>query len=79
VALLVHHVHDRQWFAEFPRPVAAVGWLLERWVVPRLVVEALRAVREIEAGYSEAVGPERYESLIATMQAVLDAQLAAGG
>lgn len=36
VALLVHHVHDRQWFTEFPRPVAAIGWLLERWVVPRV-------------------------------------------
>jgi DNA-binding MarR family transcriptional regulator len=44
----------------------------------RLLVEALRAVREIEAGYSEAVGSERYESLVATMHTVLDAQLAGG-
>lgn len=36
VVLLVHHVHDRQWFAEFPAPVAAVGWFLERRVVPLL-------------------------------------------
>jgi glycosyltransferase involved in cell wall biosynthesis len=34
VVLLVHHVHDRQWFAEFPIPLAAVGWFLERRVVP---------------------------------------------
>lgn len=32
--LLVHHVHGRQWFAEFPAPAAAVGWALERWAVP---------------------------------------------
>ena len=32
--LLVHHVHDRQWFAEFPYPFAALGWFLERRVVP---------------------------------------------
>jgi glycosyltransferase involved in cell wall biosynthesis len=36
VILLVHHVHDRQWFAEFPYPLAAVGWFLERRMVPRL-------------------------------------------
>jgi glycosyltransferase involved in cell wall biosynthesis len=36
ITLLVHHVHDRQWFAEFPYPVAAAGCFLERQVVPRL-------------------------------------------
>ena len=36
VVLLVHHVHDRQWFAEFPLPLAMVGWFLERRVVPLL-------------------------------------------
>lgn len=34
VVLLVHHVHDRQWFEEFPGPLAMVGWFLERRVVP---------------------------------------------
>ncbi len=34
--LLVHHVHGDQWFSEFPRPVAALGWFLERLVVPFL-------------------------------------------
>lgn len=36
VTLLVHHVHDRQWFAEFPYPVAAVGRAIERELVPRV-------------------------------------------
>ncbi len=36
VVLLVHHVHGRQWFAEFPLPLATVGWFLERWIVPLL-------------------------------------------
>jgi glycosyltransferase involved in cell wall biosynthesis len=36
VVLLIHHVHDRQWFAEFPVPLAAFGWFLERRVVPLL-------------------------------------------
>ena len=36
VVLLVHHVHDRQWFAEFPLPLATVGWFLERRIVPLL-------------------------------------------
>lgn len=34
--LLVHHVHGRQWLSEFPAPIAAVGWMLERFVVPRV-------------------------------------------
>ena len=33
---VVHHVHRDQWSAYFPRPVAAVGNLLEQRVVPRL-------------------------------------------
>ena len=56
VALLVHHVHDRQWFAEFPRPVAAVGWLLERWVVPRVYRDRPAIV----------VSPTTRDALIAT-------------
>lgn len=36
VVLLVHHVHDRQWFAEFSFPLATVGWFLERRIVPLL-------------------------------------------
>jgi glycosyltransferase involved in cell wall biosynthesis len=36
VVLLVHHVHDRQWFAEFPLPLATIGWFLERRIVPLL-------------------------------------------
>ena len=32
--LLVHHVHNQQWFAEFPIPVATLGWFLERRIVP---------------------------------------------
>ncbi len=34
--LLVHHVHCKQWFTEFPYPLAAVGWFLESKVVPRV-------------------------------------------
>lgn len=40
VTLLVHHVHDRQWFAEFPYLLAAIGWFLESRVVPRLYKQA---------------------------------------
>jgi glycosyltransferase involved in cell wall biosynthesis len=36
VTLLVHHVHDRQWFSEFSWPVAALGHFVERYVVPRV-------------------------------------------
>ena len=32
--LLMHHVHGRQWFTEFLRPIATFGWFLERKVVP---------------------------------------------
>lgn len=34
VALLVHHVTGPQWFSEFSRPMATIGSLLERYVVP---------------------------------------------
>lgn len=33
-ALIVHHVHRTQWFGEFPYPIAALGWFLERRVMP---------------------------------------------
>jgi glycosyltransferase involved in cell wall biosynthesis len=36
VVLLIHHVHDRQWFSEFPYPFAWIGWFLERWAIPRI-------------------------------------------
>lgn len=36
VILLVHHVHGRQWYLEFPWAVAKVGDLIERRLVPRL-------------------------------------------
>lgn len=34
--LLVHHVHDRQRFIEFPALFASIGWFIEQKVVPRL-------------------------------------------
>ena len=33
---LVHHIHGTQWHDALPRPAAALGWFLERRVVPRL-------------------------------------------
>jgi glycosyltransferase involved in cell wall biosynthesis len=36
VVLLVHHIHDRQWFMEFPRLLAAFGRFVERRVAPFL-------------------------------------------
>jgi glycosyltransferase involved in cell wall biosynthesis len=33
---LVHHVHGAQWRDVLPRPLAAVGWFLERRIVPRV-------------------------------------------
>ncbi len=32
--LLVHHFHNGQWFKEFPLPIAAVGYYIERFVMP---------------------------------------------
>ena len=32
--LLVHHVHGKQWYTEFPRLIASFGWFLERKLVP---------------------------------------------
>lgn len=40
----------------------------------RVLAEALRAVEDIERGYAEAVGTERFDALVATLQALLDAQ-----
>jgi glycosyltransferase involved in cell wall biosynthesis len=34
ILCLVHHVHREQWRIRFPKPVAGLGWLLERRVVP---------------------------------------------
>ncbi len=44
----------------------------------RLLVEALRAVREIEAGYAAVVGDERFDALVRTLQDLLDAERDAG-
>jgi glycosyltransferase involved in cell wall biosynthesis len=59
VTLLVHHVHDRQWFEEFPYPVAMVGRAVERWLMPlvyhgRPVIGVSPTTREalIELGFS---------------------------
>lgn len=39
----------------------------------RLLVEALRAVREIEAGYAGVVGEERYATVVRGLQALVEA------
>ena len=54
--LLVHHVHDRQWFTELPRALAAVGWALERYLVP-IVYRWRKTI---------AVSPTTRDALIAT-------------
>lgn len=40
----------------------------------RLMAEALRAVGDIERGYAEAVGAERFDALVSTLQDLLDAE-----
>ncbi|HYM83638.1 MAG TPA: glycosyltransferase [Candidatus Dormibacteraeota bacterium] len=55
-ALLVHHVHASQWFEEFPPPIAAVGWFLERWIVPLVYRRHLTI----------AVSPTTRDALIST-------------
>lgn len=32
--MLVHHFHNGQWFQEFPFPIGAVGYYIERFVMP---------------------------------------------
>jgi glycosyltransferase involved in cell wall biosynthesis len=54
--LLVHHVHDRQWFTELPRALAAIGWTLERYLVP-IVYRWRKTI---------AVSPTTRDALIAT-------------
>lgn len=54
--LFVHHVSGRQWFAEFPRPIAALGAALERYVVPR-VYRRRRAI---------AVSPTTRDAMVET-------------
>jgi glycosyltransferase involved in cell wall biosynthesis len=56
MALLVHHVHARQWFAEFGRPIGAIGWMIERFVVP-LVYRGKSTI---------AVSPTTRDALLAT-------------
>ncbi|GAB4200449.1 MAG: glycosyltransferase family 4 protein [Roseiflexaceae bacterium] len=52
--LLMHHVHDRQWFTEMGWLLGWVGWALERWVVP-LVYRHWQVI---------AVSPSTREALI---------------
>jgi DNA-binding MarR family transcriptional regulator len=40
----------------------------------RVLAKALRAVEDIEHGYAEAVGAERFDALVSTLQALLDAR-----
>ena len=40
----------------------------------RALVYALRAVEEIEREYADAVGAERFEAMMSTLQALLDAR-----
>jgi DNA-binding MarR family transcriptional regulator len=40
----------------------------------QVLVQALRAVTDIERGYADAIGAERFESLAASLQALVDAQ-----
>jgi glycosyltransferase involved in cell wall biosynthesis len=61
VTLLVHHVHGRQWFEEFPYPVAALGWAIEQHIVPlvyrgRPVIAVSPTTREglIDLGITES-------------------------
>jgi DNA-binding MarR family transcriptional regulator len=44
----------------------------------RAVVQALRAVRDIERRYAEEVGSERFEALCWALQALVDAQPSRG-
>jgi glycosyltransferase involved in cell wall biosynthesis len=59
--LLVHHVHDRQWFSEFPAPAAAIGRFIERRIVPmvyrnRPIIAVSTTTRDalVELGVDEA-------------------------
>jgi glycosyltransferase involved in cell wall biosynthesis len=66
VVLIVHHVHGRQWRERFTRPVAALGWFLERAVVPRLYRRALTvAVSASTAAALEGIGvaPDRLRTV----------------
>ncbi len=40
----------------------------------RVLAQALRAVEDIEHGYAEVVGAERFDALVSTLQALLDAR-----
>lgn len=40
----------------------------------RVLAQALRAVEDIEHGYAETVGAERFDALASTLQALLDAR-----
>lgn len=75
--LLVHHVHDRQWFSEFPKPIAMVGRFIERKVVPllyarRRVIAVSPTTRDalIEIGFV----PEQIEVVYNGVQQPMDAQ-----
>ncbi|MBU1017340.1 glycosyltransferase [Patescibacteria group bacterium] len=34
--LVVHHIHKKQWFKQFAFPLASIGYLLERFLMPTL-------------------------------------------
>ncbi len=73
VTLLVHHVHDGQWFSEFPWPIAVVGRFIERHIVPWVyrnnaiiavspttrdaLVDSGVAAEQIRVVYNGVVGP----------------------
>jgi glycosyltransferase involved in cell wall biosynthesis len=41
VLCLVHHVHEDQWSLRFPAPVAKLGWLLEKRLMPAVYANCL--------------------------------------
>jgi DNA-binding MarR family transcriptional regulator len=44
----------------------------------RVVSQALRAVRDIERGYAQEVGPERFEAMCLTLQALVEPRAGEG-
>jgi len=64
VTLQIHHVHGRQWFAEFPAPVAVVGRFLEDRVTPQVYrSEPVIAVSPSTAAMvaAQGIAPARIE------------------
>jgi glycosyltransferase involved in cell wall biosynthesis len=62
VLCLVHHVHEDQWGLRFPAPVAKLGWLLEKRLMPAVYAHSLfLAVSESTRGALGTIGvpPDR--------------------